>query len=232
MSNATSENEARKHRILDAAAELFIHYSYDKTTVSDIARVAGVSKGAIYLHFGSKDELFEALLLREMWRYGDAWLASVEADPQGGTLGGVYKNVLSGLNSSPLMAAIFKRDPRILGGYLHKPDNIFRSMQAHSLRVEFIQAMQEVGAVRKDLDPAVIAHIIDMLSYGFVSVADFKDPDSIPPFDTVFAAIATMMDRAFTPEGGGDSEAGKAVIRRITQEARKQFDPDWKQKKE
>ena len=42
---AKSDNKEREQRILDAAAELFVHYGYDKTTVSDIARQAGVSKG-------------------------------------------------------------------------------------------------------------------------------------------------------------------------------------------
>lgn len=232
MNTTKSENEAREQRILDAAAELIIHYGYDKTTVSDIAAAAGVSKGTIYLHFESKDELFEALLFREMWRYGEAWLAAVEVDPQGGALGGVYKNVLYGLNNSRFMAAIFKQDPRILGNYLHKPDNIFRSMEAYAMRAEFIQAMQEVGAVRQDVDPAVIAHIMEMLGFGLVSIADFKDPAQMPPFEAVFETIALMMDRAFTPEGGGDSEAGKAVIRRITQAARERFDPKWEPQQE
>lgn len=223
--SSKSEYEAREQRILDVAAELIIHYGYDKTTVSDIANVAGVSKGTIYLHFEGKDELFEALLLREMWRYSEAWLAAVEADPKGGTLGGTYKNVLSALNRSPFMAVMLKQDPRILGNYLHKPNNIFRSMETFSMRVEFIQAMQEVGAVRQDVDPMVVAHIIDMLGFGSVTVADFKDPALMPPFDAVLETIATMMDKAFTPEGGGNSEAGKAVIRRIVQAARERFDP-------
>jgi AcrR family transcriptional regulator len=221
-----SENEAREHRILDAAAELISHYGYDKTTVGDIANAAGVSKGTIYLHFESKDELFEALLFREMWRYGEDWLAAIEADPQGGTLGGVYKNVLYALNRSPFMAAIFKQDARVLGNYLHKPDNIFRSMQATSMRADFVQAMQEVGAVRQDVDPAIVAHIIEMLAFGLVTIAGFKDPARMPPFEAVFETIALMMDRAFTPEGG-NSEAGKAVIRQITLAARQQFDPTW-----
>lgn len=227
MDSPKTENEAREQRILDTAAELIIHYGYDKTTVSDIANAAGVSKGTIYLHFASKDELFEALLFREMWKYGEDWLAAVEADPQGGSLGGVYKNVLYALNHSPFMAAIFKQDPRILGNYLHKPDNIFRSMQATSMRAEFVQAMQKVGAVRPDIDPAVVAHIIEMLALGLVTIAGFKEPAQRPPFEAVFETIAVMMDRAFTPEGGGNSEAGKAVIRQITLAARKQFDPEW-----
>ncbi len=109
-----SSNEQREQRILDAATDLFVHYGYDKTTVGDVARKAGISKGAIYLHFESKDNLFEGLLIREMKRYQDTWLELVEADPRGGTIGGMYKNVLCALNSSPFMAAIFKRDRRVL----------------------------------------------------------------------------------------------------------------------
>ncbi|MEM7028378.1 MAG: helix-turn-helix domain-containing protein, partial [Chloroflexota bacterium] len=40
-----SDNKEREERILDAASNLFVHYGYDKTTVDDIAREAGVSKG-------------------------------------------------------------------------------------------------------------------------------------------------------------------------------------------
>ncbi len=50
-----SSNPERAQRILDAAANLIAHYGYDKTTVDDIARAAGVSKGAIYLHYRSKE---------------------------------------------------------------------------------------------------------------------------------------------------------------------------------
>ena len=68
-----SDNEQREQRILDAALDLFVHYGYDKTTVSDIAHEAGVSKGAIYLHFESKDDLFEALLIRELTLYSETF---------------------------------------------------------------------------------------------------------------------------------------------------------------
>ena len=61
----SDNNQERADRILDAASKLIVHYGYDKTTVSDIAREAGVSKGAIYLHWASKDDLFEALIFRE-----------------------------------------------------------------------------------------------------------------------------------------------------------------------
>lgn len=44
----------RRGRLLDATARLVARYGYDKTSVEEIAREAGVSKGAVYLHWPSK----------------------------------------------------------------------------------------------------------------------------------------------------------------------------------
>ena len=121
-----SENEERRQRILDVAADLIVHYGYDKTTVSDIAREAGISKGAIYLHFDSKEALFEELIIRELQVYTEIWLDRLEADEAGGTMAGLYKNSLYAMNSRPFMMALFRRDERILGNYLRKPGNLFQ----------------------------------------------------------------------------------------------------------
>ncbi|WP_426752641.1 TetR/AcrR family transcriptional regulator [Myxococcus sp. Y35] len=48
--------------ILDAASEVFARFGFKKASVEDIARRAGVGKGSIYLHFESKEALFEASL--------------------------------------------------------------------------------------------------------------------------------------------------------------------------
>lgn len=51
----------RRSRILEVAARLVIHYGPAKTTVTDIAREAGVSVGAVYLEFPSKEQIVLAL---------------------------------------------------------------------------------------------------------------------------------------------------------------------------
>jgi AcrR family transcriptional regulator len=43
--------------LLDAAEQLLARYGYKKTTMDDVARLTGVGKGTIYLHFPSKEEL-------------------------------------------------------------------------------------------------------------------------------------------------------------------------------
>lgn len=223
---ASSDNEEREQRILDAAAELFVHYGYDKTTVSDIARQAGISKGAIYLHFTSKDGLFEALIRREMQVYGERWFAKLEADPAGGTIAAMYKTSLYAMSSSPFMAALFRQDSRLLGNYLRKPDNFFRTLRAQqteSDRYVFVKMMQEAGAVRQDIDARVIAHIMDILAYGLVGMDGIVPQDGIPPVEAVIEGIAAIMDKALTPEDGGNLEAGKAILRQIVEASRQQF---------
>lgn len=58
--------EMRVHQILDAALQAFANEGYAATRIDDIARLAGLSKGGIYTHFKSKDEIFEALLTRSL----------------------------------------------------------------------------------------------------------------------------------------------------------------------
>lgn len=227
MATSKSENEEREQRILDAASKLIVHYGFDKTTVSDIARDAGISKGAIYLHFDSKDALFEALLVHEMQFYSERWLKLIEADQYGGTIGSMYKNTLYSLNESPFMSAIFKQDSRVLGSYIRKPGNFFSKQQEHDTRFAFVKMMQDAGVIRKDLDARVVSHIMDMLAYGLVAMGEVKKAEHIPPTNDIIEGIAFIMDTALTPENA-DLEAGKAILHQIISAAKQQFEQGQK----
>lgn len=56
--------EARPDEVLDAALALFIERGYEATRVDDIAKRAGISKGAVYLYFQSKQAVLEGLIQR------------------------------------------------------------------------------------------------------------------------------------------------------------------------
>lgn len=47
-------------RTITAAGEVFLRYGYLRTTMSDIARAAGMSRPALYLLFAGKEQIFEA----------------------------------------------------------------------------------------------------------------------------------------------------------------------------
>jgi len=51
-------------RLLNAAEELFGERSYHKTTVADICARAGMATGSFYSYFGSKAEIFAAVVRR------------------------------------------------------------------------------------------------------------------------------------------------------------------------
>ncbi len=48
--------------IINKAYELFITKSYDTVSISDISDAIGMTKGALYHHFSSKEELFKAVI--------------------------------------------------------------------------------------------------------------------------------------------------------------------------
>lgn len=57
--------EETVRRILDVAEELFVTRGYDRTTMADIVDgLGGLTKGAVYHHFRSKEEIFEAVFAR------------------------------------------------------------------------------------------------------------------------------------------------------------------------
>lgn len=57
-------SEARRIAILDAATRVFLRYGFKKTSMDDVARAAGLSRQALYLHFTTKELLFKDALLR------------------------------------------------------------------------------------------------------------------------------------------------------------------------
>ena len=93
MSDTTAERgpkfrrraEARPDEVLDAALELFMEKGFAATRVDDIAKRAGLSKGAVYLYFPSKEAVLEALVRRAIVPIADTALEALrnyEGDPR------------------------------------------------------------------------------------------------------------------------------------------------------
>ena len=67
--------------ILAAAKRAFLAAGFEAVSMDTIAREAGVSKATVYAHFGSKEELFGAVIERECEQYFDRFSAG-ELDPR------------------------------------------------------------------------------------------------------------------------------------------------------
>jgi AcrR family transcriptional regulator len=65
MTEATAEDGDRlREQLLDAAARVFARKGYAGTKIQDIVREAGLSTGAVYGRFGSKDDLLREAVVR------------------------------------------------------------------------------------------------------------------------------------------------------------------------
>lgn len=210
----------KENNILDAAMELVIRYGYDKTSIAQIAKEAGIGKGTIYLYFATKDQLMESMFLREIYSHNMKWYQLVMEDPQGGLLHRMYINQLKAIITSKLMEAIFRKDDNVFGSYLKRKNNFFLQNSNSGLGEDFIRMMQDVNCIRQDVDPKITSHIIDIIGYGLTSISEIKSGKDIPENELVIDGIAKMMERAFVPEDGGDSEAGKTVLSNIFKQAK------------
>src|SRR5579872_712168 len=59
--------------LIDAAMDLFASYGYRGTSLSRIARAAGVTKGALYWHFSDKEEFFLAVVDKVLEEWGQPY---------------------------------------------------------------------------------------------------------------------------------------------------------------
>lgn len=215
------DSQTRKQSLLDAAASLIIQYGYDKTTIGDVADAIGLNRALVYGYFKSKDDLLEALVRREMRKYGELWFEHLMADPQGGTVASIYRSVAYALKNTPFMAAIVMRDQGTFGKYLRKPGNIFEGMQSQNISSGLLKSLQEAGTIRQDVNLQTITYIMDALANSLVSL---PRTGQAPAFDELLETIAEMFDRMLTPEGGGNLEAGKNVMRQFAADAQKFFE--------
>jgi AcrR family transcriptional regulator len=68
MDNRVEKGKATRDALIGAARELFGERGYDGTSIGAVLDAAGVARGALYHHFATKEELFDAVLDQEVAR--------------------------------------------------------------------------------------------------------------------------------------------------------------------
>jgi len=66
----TFTEQARKKQILEISMDLFREKGYSNTSISDIAQIAGISRGVIFYYFDSKKELGDEVIRQSLKSYG------------------------------------------------------------------------------------------------------------------------------------------------------------------
>jgi AcrR family transcriptional regulator len=91
---STIENEKIRSqsiaKILDAAYRLMSQKGYESTSISQIAKEAGISKGLMYNYFNSKEELLKELINNTM-EEGDRLMADIISEEPAEMLSNIFK---------------------------------------------------------------------------------------------------------------------------------------------
>ena len=62
ITRRAAQGRATREQLIEVATVLFAERGYEETSIEAVLAAAGVSRGALYHHFGGKDALFEAVL--------------------------------------------------------------------------------------------------------------------------------------------------------------------------
>jgi AcrR family transcriptional regulator len=68
-------DSAKRMQILDGARRCFLAQGFDGSSMNDIVKAAGVSKGTVYAYFPSKERLFESLVFHDRRRQAEEMMA-------------------------------------------------------------------------------------------------------------------------------------------------------------
>lgn len=207
--------QERAHRILDAAAALILRWGYNKTTIDDIARQAGVAKGTIYLHWKTREELFAALMRREKLALEEEIRQAIAADPAGATLGGMLKHSARALLQSPLMKAVLLRDMEVLG-------KLARTQHSSALYAEqlagftaYLELLREQHLVRTDLSLRAQVYVLSAVFTGFFLVAPLMPDAFLLSDDDLADLLAETIHRALEPDRAapaGELQTASSVL--------------------
>jgi AcrR family transcriptional regulator len=154
------QDRARKTRraFIEAAAQRFGAYGFERTSVQDIIDAAGATKGAFYFHFSSKESLAEAIMTME----GSIWSPMAEHVRSTETSG-----VQGLIDFSYEAACRLVQDPvvwvgaqlRLLdGGLLGQPISLTQTTWFFIL-MEFLTRARELGELR-DLELPDAAEVL------------------------------------------------------------------------
>jgi AcrR family transcriptional regulator len=171
MRRTQEEAEQTRQDLLDAALTMFSQKGYTATRLEDVAQSAGVTRGAIYYHFGSKAELFSALI-EEANKIGNS--AIDRAISEGGTFTQIVSRILV---YTFYLLEDDRRFREVMALQLTSPDVEVLSQRRYDEARELVASISEFfnviiaqGELREGLDPVVAARAFLGYQNGLASL--------------------------------------------------------------
>lgn len=147
-------------RVLDAALDRFATFGIRRTTMDDIAAVAGIGRATVYRRFGGRDEIVRAVVLRELARFiaeVDAVVQAIDDPVERFTEG--FVAMLRAARTNDLLRRMLDVEPQLV-----LPALTVEAGSAVALCREYLVGelgrSQVDGEIRADVDVEVVAELL------------------------------------------------------------------------
>ena len=142
MNKRRFESEQTKERIAAQAKELFVQKGYAATSIDDLCKATGSSKGSIYYHFKSKDHLFLYLVEQGILEWAADWkLSAANYQTCSDKLYGHFTHFIKHFQTYPLL----KAQHEFMAAQEADPEIIKRISEVSNLVYETIDELLEEG---------------------------------------------------------------------------------------
>ena len=172
---------ARGH-LLDAAEQLLADRGYHATSVDLVVKTAGLTKGAFYWHFSSKEELFVGLLEDRFDRRARGLMAITEqASADEETAGVVSRELMRMVDEHRQLVLLMNefwslavRDERLRRRWVSRQRKLRKDL------ARALEARHETTGVRLSVEPERLATGIIALADG-LAMDRVAEPQAVPP---------------------------------------------------
>lgn len=196
MTSLRNTNSGSDAAILDAARESVLQVGVRRTTATEVARRAGVSRMTLYRRFGDVEQLLVALLTREI----GALLADLagQTDALGSGRQRLVELSLRGVDrlaADPLLARLIELDPELLLPYLVDRAGTSQ-LQTRAALAAVLAEGQSDGSIRPTDSDAVgwvLLVVLQAFVFGARMLAAQTDPAAVR------AELGILLDRYLAP---------------------------------
>ncbi|MGW5479429.1 TetR/AcrR family transcriptional regulator [Streptomyces sp. NPDC004008] len=191
--------DARRTQILDAARRCFLRDGFHSTSMQDLFAESGLSAGAVYRHFASKDEMILAIAEENM-REVLTLVHTVATTRPRGSVGAVIADVLDLVSARSAEHDIARlavlawsealRNPTLAGQF----STLLNQMRSDL--AEVVREHQESGALPRGVTAESIAGALVCLLPGYILQVAMLDPTLV---DGVGDAVRSLWPDPATP---------------------------------
>lgn len=188
-----------REKILDAAYRQVQAVGIAKTTLTDVAKAADLSRMTIYRHYDSVEQILQDLMTREFNEITDSLMTDVPERLAAATRADLVQGVIDALDSltlHPLFLRLIATDPELLLPYITERPGRFQA-HAQSMIEVVLKLAIEKGEVTDD-DPARLARsmLLAMRGYAFVDKSEWTGRERA----RALTDLATMLDALLAPK--------------------------------